>query len=97
MVAHPGYIKTNAGKNALVGDGSKSFGKTDSNIRNGLDVNFCAEEILKGIQAKKTEVWISHSPIVTALLYIGRLVPWLSDFGLYKNLSQQLKAVDEAE
>eukprot|EP00343_Euplotes_focardii_P006362 CAMPEP_0205808644 /NCGR_PEP_ID=MMETSP0205-20121125/12645_1 /ASSEMBLY_ACC=CAM_ASM_000278 /TAXON_ID=36767 /ORGANISM="Euplotes focardii, Strain TN1" /LENGTH=101 /DNA_ID=CAMNT_0053084623 /DNA_START=374 /DNA_END=679 /DNA_ORIENTATION=+ len=38
MVAHPGYIQTNVSQNALVGDGTQNFGKTDSNIKNGLPV-----------------------------------------------------------
>lgn len=39
MLIHPGYIQTNVAKNALVGDGSKTFGKTDPNIKLGLPVN----------------------------------------------------------
>jgi NAD(P)-dependent dehydrogenase (short-subunit alcohol dehydrogenase family) len=39
MVVHPGYIQTNVSSNALMGDGSKTFGKLDSNIRNGVPVH----------------------------------------------------------
>ena len=48
MVIHPGYIKTNVSKNALMGDGLKSFGKMDDNIKNGLPVEECVEQIIEG-------------------------------------------------
>jgi dehydrogenase/reductase SDR family member 7B len=38
MMENPGYVDTNVSKNALIGDGSKSFGKTDSNISQGMSV-----------------------------------------------------------
>ena len=38
MVVNPGYVSTNVSANSLVGDGSKSFGKTDLNISNGMSV-----------------------------------------------------------
>lgn len=34
----PGYIKTNLSKNALAGGAGEKFGKTDTNIENGMDV-----------------------------------------------------------
>jgi len=33
----PGYIRTNLSKNALAGKPGEKFGKTDSNIENGMD------------------------------------------------------------
>lgn len=49
MVIHPGYIQTNVAKSALVGDGSKTFGKTDPNIKLGLPVRDCVDIIVDSI------------------------------------------------
>lgn len=49
MVIHLGYIQTNVAKNALVGDGSKTFGKTDPNIKLGLPVRECADRMIDSI------------------------------------------------
>jgi short-subunit dehydrogenase len=49
MVVHPGYVQTNVANNALTGDGSTTFGKTDENIRNGLTVEDCANQIIEGM------------------------------------------------
>ena len=48
MVIHPGYVQTSVSQNALVGDGSKNFGKTDTNIENGLPVKDCVDQMIEG-------------------------------------------------
>lgn len=97
MVVHPGYVQTNVSQNSLVGDGKQSFGKTDKNIKNGISVERCSQQIIDGIALRKTEVWVSHSYIVGILLYIGRLFPTIMDMGIYKNLKSQESAVNQAE
>ena len=49
MVIHLGYIQTNVAKSALVGDGSKTFGKTDPNIKHGLPVRDCVDKMIDSI------------------------------------------------
>ena len=97
MIIHPGYVRTNVSINALVGDGSKKFGKTDKNIKNGMSVEQCCNKIIESIVLRKTEVWISHNPALSLLLYVGKLFPLLADFGLYRNLKLQINAKNEAE
>ena len=97
MIIHPGYVQTNVSINALVGDGTGKFGKTDKNIKNGMSVELCCSKIIDSITLRKTEVWISHSPALTALLYVGKLFPTLVDIGLYRNMKNQVSAKNEAE
>lgn len=51
----PGFIRTQISQNALKGDGS-SFGKTDTSIAGGMEVDECAKVILKGFEKGKKEI-----------------------------------------
>ncbi|CAI2374625.1 unnamed protein product [Moneuplotes crassus] len=96
MIVHPGYIQTNVSQNALVGDGQKSFGKTDSNIKNGLPVEDCVNQIIDSIVLRKTEVWVCKGFGMKILMFISKIFPSFLDYGLYKNLNQQLSALKKA-
>ena len=97
MVVHPGYIKTNVSQNALVGDGSKNFGKTDSNIKNGLSVEKCADQIIDAIVWRKTEVWVCKGIVLKLMMYFPKIFTLMTDRGLYMNVKQQISALKQAE
>ncbi len=52
----PGLIKTNISQNALSKDG-KSHGELDSNQAKGITAAKCAEQIIKGIEKEKLEIF----------------------------------------
>jgi NADP-dependent 3-hydroxy acid dehydrogenase YdfG len=69
----PGFIRTNVSENALTGDGHR-FGKTDSDIANGMDPDRCAAVILDGFRKGKPEIPVGDGPEMKALL-MKRLFP----------------------
>lgn len=71
---YPGYVKTNISKNSLLGSGEK-FGKTDSNIRDGMTVDFCCTEILKALYLRRYEYIIGN--VGLKLLPILGLFDWV--------------------
>mmetsp|Transcript_7088 Transcript_7088/g.7968 ORF Transcript_7088/g.7968 Transcript_7088/m.7968 type:complete len:98 (-) Transcript_7088:18-311(-) len=97
MVIHPGYVQTSVSQNALVGDGSEKFGKTDSNIENGLPVEDCVDQMLEGIVLRKADVWISKDNVLKYFLWVGRLFPSIVDFALHHNLTNQKLAMKVAK
>jgi short-subunit dehydrogenase len=71
----PGYIRTNISANAVGGDGTE-FGKTDDNIRNGMDVEDCAKMIMRGFERGKPEIAVGVGMEMHAL-WIKRFFPKL--------------------
>ena len=71
----PGFVRTNISKEAVTGDGSR-FGTTDSNIDGGMDVNKCAEVIVKALKKGKQEFAVSQGP-EKHTLWLKRLFPGL--------------------
>lgn len=69
----PGYIQTNVSVNALNGDGS-TFGKTDKDIENGMDVDRCAEVIMEGFRKGKPEIPVGEGMEMKAL-FLKRFFP----------------------
>jgi dehydrogenase/reductase SDR family protein 7 len=69
----PGFIRTNVSVNALNADGS-TFGKMDSDIANGMDVDKCAQAILDGFRKGVPEIAVGDGPEMKAL-WIKRLFP----------------------
>lgn len=69
----PGFIRTDIARNALVGDGN-SFEKEDEDIAAGMDVNECAEVVVKALNAKKREIPVGKGKEMAAL-WIKRLSP----------------------
>lgn len=55
----PGFVRTNLSKAALTGDGSP-FGRTDRNIRDGMDPDKCARVILKALRRGKREIVVAQ-------------------------------------
>lgn len=56
-IVYPGRINTNISKNALVGDGQQ-YGTTDENNEVGMDVEVCAQKIIKGLRSNKKSIII---------------------------------------
>ena len=56
LQCYPGYVQTNISNNAMVGKGV-AFGKTDSNIANGLTVEAAVDTLVKAIYLKR--FWIT--------------------------------------
>jgi len=53
----PGFIRTDISLHALVGDGGK-HGKMDKGQAQGMPVEQCAAEILKGVAGHKQEIYV---------------------------------------
>jgi NADP-dependent 3-hydroxy acid dehydrogenase YdfG len=69
----PGFINTNVSINALNGDGS-TFGRTDSNIANGMDVTRCAQVIMEGFRKGTPEIAVGEGMEMKAL-WLKRFFP----------------------
>jgi dehydrogenase/reductase SDR family protein 7B len=73
-VVCPGFIRTDASRNALSIDGKPS-GKMDDDIRQGMDPDACARQILRAIAKGKREVYVGGKEKMALLL--KRLSPQL--------------------
>ncbi len=69
----PGFIRTHISDNALTGDGSR-FGRTDDNIKGGMDVTSCAKVIMRGFDRGKYEIAVGKGMEMHAL-WLKRLFP----------------------
>lgn len=69
----PGYIRTPISSNAIAGDGS-AYGREDTEIQGGMDVNECAEVIVKGFKARKPEIGVGQGFEMNAL-WLKRYFP----------------------
>ncbi|MEO6901508.1 MAG: SDR family oxidoreductase [Bacteroidia bacterium] len=72
LIVCPGKIKTNISLNAITADGNKNK-KMDASLLAGLAVNECAEQILKGIQKNKEEIFIGGKELKA--IWIKRFFP----------------------
>jgi short-subunit dehydrogenase len=88
----PGYIRTPISANALSGDGS-AFGREDTEIRGGMDVNQCAKVIIKGFKRRKPEISVGKGFEMNAL-WVKRYFPnWLLKIAA-KQYSKMAKSND---
>jgi short-subunit dehydrogenase len=71
----PGFINTDIARSALAGDG-RTFGKTDSDIAGGMDVNDCAKVVFKALKAGKREIPVGKGKEMAAL-WVKRASPEL--------------------
>jgi len=71
----PGFIRTRISNNALSGDG-QTYGRTDSNIADGMSAQDCAAAIVKGLANGKTEIAVGKGLEMHAL-WIKRFFPKL--------------------
>ncbi len=62
----PGFIKTDVSKNAVTGHGG-SFGVDDDDIKNGMDVNKCAQVIVTQMNKGTKEIVVGEGLSVLAL------------------------------
>ncbi|GGE55549.1 oxidoreductase [Streptosporangium jomthongense] len=69
----PGFIRTDIARNALSGNG-QAFGQEDEDIAGGMDVNECAEVVVRGLNAKKREIPVGKGKEMAAL-WIKRVAP----------------------
>ncbi|MDC0580098.1 SDR family oxidoreductase [Bacteroidia bacterium] len=76
-VVCPGRIKTDISKNALNGEG-QTHDKMDQGQLNGIPVDQCANQIIRGIAKSKSEIYIGGKEII--LIYIKRFFPALFRF-----------------
>jgi len=79
----PGYIRTNISSNAVAGDGS-TFGKDDTDIKNGMSAHECAKVILTGLKKATPEIAVGSGPEMHAL-WVKRFFPNL----LFKIMNKQ--------
>jgi len=80
----PGSVHTGVSANALTGDGKK-FGVTDPNIANGMNVERCAQLILRAHANKLPEVWMFGNRTEKVGVYIAQYLPSLFQIILRKN------------
>lgn len=71
----PGFIRTNVSKNALAGDGS-TFDQQDTSIGGGMNVDDCAEVIIKGLSKGKPEIRVGVGKEML-ILWLNRIFPRL--------------------
>ncbi len=76
-VVCPGRIQTDISKNALNGEG-QTHDKMDQGQLNGIPVDQCANQIIRGIAKSKSEIYIGGKEII--LIYIKRFFPALFRF-----------------
>jgi len=69
----PGFIRTAISQHALRGDGSE-FGRVDADIAGGMDVDRCAEHILRGLRRGKPEIAVGDGKEMH-VLWLKRLAP----------------------
>lgn len=62
MLVCPGKIATNISLNAITGDG-QTHAKMDKQTQGGVSAEYCAQEIIKGLNAKKEEIFIGGREI----------------------------------
>jgi len=72
---YPEFVKTNISKNALLGQG-QAFGKTDTNIQQGIDVDVAVATIAKGIYLKEQELIVGRFMyhIMPALCFLSSAI-----------------------
>ena len=75
LVVAPGSTKTNISKNALEGNGN-NHGVTDPAIENGISVEECVRQIIKGIENNSKEILIARGKEKLAV-YVRRFFPKL--------------------
>jgi short-subunit dehydrogenase len=71
----PGFIRTDISLSALRGDGRK-HAKMDSELAQGMPVDECARQILRGVKARKKEIVVAAFR-ERILVYLKRFVPEL--------------------
>lgn len=73
MLVCLGFIRTQLSMNALTGDGSPQL-KMDSTTANGIAPKRCAELIIKGMKARKRELYIAGFKELAGV-YAKRFIP----------------------
>lgn len=81
-IVYPGQINTPISKSALDQQGNPS-GQMDDNQANGMDVDRCAQKIVKGIVQQKKDIYVGGKEMM--ILKIQRFFPRL----FYKVLKKQ--------
>lgn len=69
----PGFIRTKISENSLRGDGA-TFGRTDTSISGGMEVEACAAKIMKELVKGNNEIVVGVGAEMYAL-WIKRLLP----------------------
>jgi short-subunit dehydrogenase len=70
----PGFVRTNASRNALRGDGTP-FNRMDEMIQRGMTSEDCARQIVRAIERRRREVYIAGKEKLG--LYLSRFTPSL--------------------
>jgi len=72
----PGSVSTNIALNALKGSGEK-FGAMDKHIANGMNVDRCAQLIIRAYANELPEVWTFGNPMEKIGAYVAQYFPWV--------------------
>jgi dehydrogenase/reductase SDR family protein 7B len=94
LQVYPGYVQTNISLNAMTGSGEK-FGKVDSNIKEGMSVEACCEQIVKAIGLGYTEMMIGPLAI-QVLPYLAVVTP-LVNMVTTRLYTKQMQTKEKAE
>lgn len=79
----PGFVRTNASRNALRGDGTP-HGQMDVQLSQGLSGEECARQIVRAIERRRREVYIGRKEKLA--VYLSRFAP-----GLFSRLMRATK------
>ena len=71
-VVCPGFVRTNASINALMGDGTPQ-GIMDENLQKGLSPEYCADKILRAVKRCKREIYLGRKEKLG--VYLSRFAP----------------------
>lgn len=72
LMVYPGRIQTDISKHALNSDGKKE-GLLDAGQANGMPVDICAKQIIKGIQSNKKELLVGKSELL--MVFFKKFIP----------------------
>lgn len=70
----PGFVKTDVSINAFSGSGV-SHKKMDPQTEKGTDPTVCAYDILRGVAARKHEIYVGR--LASPIIYLQRFFPKL--------------------
>ena len=79
---YPGYVNTQLSINAQVGKPGESFGKTDSNIANGMSADQAAKEMLIASYLDYNEYICTSKAWHRVVLPVRNLWNWFEEFAV---------------
>ena len=96
QMMYPGYVQTNVSKNAQIGKPGESFGKTDDNCKNGMQVEQAAREMLVASYMGKNEFICTSKAFHRLVVPLREVWSWFEDFASSTDFKSQMGAIHRA-